>query len=137
MLLPLLAAAGCPTDNERDTDLPLLTGLTFEGAARDNPRVLLFHVDFRDSGADLNQGTLSPLLNGVPVLSEPLLLTDLMDRSGVPSNATAGTLLFELEVVITDQSRAEAGSTFDVGVVATDGAGHESNRPTVTLEISY
>jgi len=138
-LLVLLGTA-CPmTDQEKDTTLPLFTSLSFDGVAPENSRVLLFHVDFRDSDGDLAAGTLAPLINGKTTGDEPASLRELMLANGLPLDAVSGTLEFVLEVQLSDDpaSLPESGSTFDVGVLATDGAGHESNQPTVTLELSH
>ena len=136
-LLALALLGGCPNEQERDPTMPLLTALGYEGAARDNARVLLFRVDFRDQDSDLSAGTLTILLNGKPALADPLELQELFINSGLALNAQSGTLLFELQLDIPDDNRPPAGSTFTVGVMATDAAGQQSNSPTVTLEISY
>jgi hypothetical protein len=132
-----LSLCGCPNAQERDAGLPLMTALTYEGAARDNARVLLFRVDFRDEDGDLSAGNLAVLINGKTALADPLSMKDLFIKSGLPLNAQNGTLLFEVQMDIRDDAPPESGSVFSVGVLATDGAGQESNRPTVTLEISY
>ncbi len=143
-VLPVLALlglawplAGCLSEQERDQNLPLLTGLTFDGQAAGNGRVLLFSVDFRDGDRDLAAGTFVPLINDKPSVAEPLPLDAMLLKSNLPLDTRAGRLEFELEVKIDDQDRPPKGATFKVGVQVTDGAGHPSNIPTVTLEIGY
>lgn len=137
LCLPLLAGCTPPIAQERDTNLPLLTGLHLDGQAQGNARVLLLSVDFRDADRDLSAGSFIPLINGMPSVQDPLELRPLFLRSGLDMNARAGHLELELEIRLPEDNPPRAGSTFDVGLVVTDGAGHESNRPKATLEISY
>jgi hypothetical protein len=139
-LVVLAAAAllGCnQKPQEKDKNMPLLTGLLMEGVAQDNNRVLLFSVDFRDEDRDLSQGTYTPLINGEPGVSQSLPLKGIFLKRNLPLDATTGKLEIELEVKIPDDNRPAAGSTFDVGIQVQDGAGHLSNIPTVTVEITY
>jgi hypothetical protein len=122
---------------ELNPELPLLTELTFDGVAPTNPLVLLFRVGFRDSDEDLSQGTLTLIINGEPSEATAIGLQELFTATGLPLTTVAGTLEFVLEVQLTVNSLPTPGSTFDVGVQAVDGAGHESNTPTVTLQIDY
>ncbi|MBI5493943.1 MAG: hypothetical protein HY904_02885 [Deltaproteobacteria bacterium] len=134
-----LACAACtpPTEQENNPDLPLLTALTLDGQAADNERVLLFSVDFRDADRDLAAGDFAPLINGAPAVQNALPLAPVFLRSGLAADARAGRMQFELEIAIPDDDPPRAGSTFTVGILAHDGAGHASNQPQVTLEISY
>lgn len=137
MLLALGGALGCPNAQERNPDLPLLTNLTFEGVARDNAQVLLFNVKFRDEDGDLGAGSLNILINDKSGNTDPIPMEELFRKSGLPSNASEGTLLFELQVDIPADERPAAGSMFTIGVEARDGSSNQSNRPTVRLEINY
>ena len=118
---------------------PLIHEFTFDGQATQNPLVLLFSLRFEDADGDLGDGDLRPLVNGRPTDEQPLAILDLMLVAGLAPDATGGTLSFELEVELdlAPASRPAAGSTFTVGAELTDGAGRESNRPSVTLRIDY
>lgn len=140
-LLPMLVACmvggSCLSSQQRDTTLPLLTGLQFDGVAPESPTVLLFHVDFRDSDGNLSAGTLTPYINGKATGESPAQLKELFLENNLALDTPAGTLEFVLEIQIAGDSRPESGSHFDVGFRVTDGDGNESNEPTVTLEIHY
>ena len=127
----------CSPTPEWDTTIPLLSGFRFDGAARENPTVLLFQVDVRDSDGDLGGGTLEPLINGRTTGDTPLSMRELMRMNGLAPDAQSGRLELSLEVQLAPGEPPPAGSRFDVGVRVTDGSGHQSNTPTVTLEISY
>src|SRR4051812_20587009 len=72
---------------------PVLTRLTFEGSAVDNPNVLLFHVAFDDVDGDLSSGTLQTFINGKTATDAPMDLKEVFLRSGLsaPSSAPALT----------------------------------------------
>ena len=99
--------------------------------------MLLFSLHFRDADRDLSAGTYTPLINQKPSVSNPQPLAPLFLRNNLSLDAAEGRLEIELEVKIPDDDRPAAGSTFDVGLQLRDGAGHLSNVPTVTVEISY
>lgn len=118
---------------------PVVHALSYDGQAQQNPLVLLFSLQFEDADGDLGDGTLRPLVNGRPTEEEPLAMLDLLLTAGLALNAAAGTVTFELEVEmdLDPATRPKEGSTFTVGTELTDAAGHQSNRPSVTLRIDY
>lgn len=133
----LVLAGGCPSEQQRDTRLPLLTGLEFDGAAAESPTVLLFHADFRDSDGNLGAGELQPYINGKAAGDALLPLRDVFIDSGVPLDATVGTLQLVLEVQLSAGNLPQEGARFDVGFKVTDADGNGSNVPASTLEIYY
>jgi hypothetical protein len=137
VVLAVLGAGSCLSAQQRDPTMPLLTGLGFDGVSPENPTVLLFHVDFRDSDGDLAAGTLTPLVNGRATSDTPLSIRDIFLDDGMALDTPAGTLRFALEVQVASGAEPESGSRFDVGFQARDGAGKTSNAPTCTLEILY
>lgn len=130
--LAALAAACGPDENA-----PILTHLRCANADRcqspQNPFLLELAVDFSDPDGDFATG------NGiVRVLVDDKVrqvssASQWFTFSGLEPAATRGTLRFDLEVEL---STVEDGQLFVIGVDATDAQGHESNRPTLSMEVS-
>jgi hypothetical protein len=127
----LVALMGCG-----DGVTPSLSGLRFDGQAEDSASVLLFSVDFHDGDSDLGGGTLEVFLDGEPTRAGPLDLAPLFLRSGLALDATDGSLRFVLELAPASSSQPPPGTTFSLGVRATDAAAHTSPTDAISLRLT-
>ena len=119
--------AGCD-----DGVTPALSNFRFDGAAEDSPLVLLLSVDFHDGDGDLSGGAMETFIDQEPPSAGALDLTTLFLENGVGLGANDGTLGFVLELAF-GATLPESGSTFTLGVRATDAAKHTS--PTQEIKI--
>jgi hypothetical protein len=132
LLLVLLGHATACDDGFK----PSLSNFAFDGQARDSPTVLLLSTDFHDGDGDLGQGTLETFIDSRPTNAGNLALPTLFAQSGLDLSATDGDLQFVLEVNLGESSPA-SGSTFKLGVRATDAAGNSSPTSEITLQLTY
>ena len=115
---------------------PSLSNLRYDGPARDSATVLLLSVDFHDGDGDLGRGRLGTFIDGEPTSAGALDLLPIFLRSDLAANATDGTLGFVLELSI-GASPPPSGTTFHLGVRATDVAGHASSTVEIPLTLTY
>ncbi len=131
VLVAVSLAGGCD-----DGFSPSLSNLRFDGPAKDSATVLLLSVDFFDGDGDLGRGVLETFIDGEPTSAGPIDLLPLFVRSDLPANATEGTLEFVLELSL-GSSPPPSGTTFRLGVRATDVSGHASSTVEVPLALTY
>lgn len=131
-LLVLLALATACDDGFT----PSLSNFAFDGLARDSPTVLLLSTDFHDGDGDLGGGTLETFIDQRPTDAGTLALPTLFAQSGLDPAATEGDLQFVLELNLND-TLPPSGSTFKLGVRATDAAGNSSPTSEITLQLTY
>lgn len=132
---PVLAACAVVAACD-DGFSPALSNLRFDGPAKDSATVLLLSVDFHDGDGDLGRGTLATFIDGEPTSAGALDLLPIFLRSGLPVNATEGTLQFVLELAL-GASPPPSGTTFHLGVRATDIAEHTSATDEIPLTLTY
>jgi hypothetical protein len=125
------ALSGCD-----DGVTPILSNLRFDGPAKDSATVLLLSVDFHDSTGDLGNGALETFIDSTPTSAGALDLVPIFLRSDVPIDATDGTLQFVLELSL-GASPPPSGTTFHLGVRATDVAGNTSSTVEIPLTLTY
>lgn len=128
----LLALAACGPHEMA----PILTGLRCADPQHcqetTNPFLLRLEVDFDDPDGDFAMGTgaINLTIDGVNQDTRPA--EDYFERSSLERQARTGTLRFDLEV---EFKGVEDGLEFVVGVDGVDAQGHQSNNPTLTLEM--
>ena len=112
---------------------PKLTSLRCQAACQsaEDPFQLKLAVDFADPTGTLSTGVVTVKVN--TTTQAVLQLSSVFKASGVDPAATSGTLRLSPDVVL---QTVQAGQTFDVSIVATDGDGAGSNEPKLTLGIS-
>lgn len=135
MLLALALCAGCPQACS-DGMTPQVTDLRMTGQAPDSTTVMLMEADFFDPDGDLGQGSLETFIDANPTSLGGLAMQPIFVRSGVPLDATEGTLSFVLELSVAG-ALPESGTQFSLGVVVTDAADHSSERAEARVELSY
>jgi hypothetical protein len=133
---PLLLLLLAPISACDDGFTPSLSNFAFDGQARDSPTVLLLSTDFHDANGDLGLGALETFIDSRPTDAGALPLAPLFAQSGLEVDATDGDLQFVLELNLT-VSAPESGSTFKLGVRATDAAGNSSPTSEITLQLTY
>ena len=131
VLTTCAVVAGCD-----DGFSPSLSNLRFDGPAKDSATVLLLSVDFHDGDGDLGRGTLATFIDGEPTSAGALELLPIFLRSELPVNATDGTLQFVLELAL-GGSPPPSGTSFHLGVRATDIAEHPSATDEIPLTLTY
>ncbi len=99
---------------------PSLHDFRFDGTAPDSNSVLLMSVGFHDGDGDLSAGSLETFINQRPTSAGALPLLPIFLRSGVPENATDGRLQFVLEINAASQGLPPSGTSFRLGIRATD-----------------
>jgi hypothetical protein len=115
---------------------PQVTDLRMTGQAPDSTTVMLMEADFFDPDGDLGQGLLDTFLDGNPTSLGGLSLQTIFVQSGVPLDATDGTLSFVLELSVAG-ALPESGSQFSLGIVVTDVEDHRSERAETRIELTY
>lgn len=123
-------ASGCD-----DGVTPNLSNFRFDGAAEDSPLVLLLSVDFYDGDGDLSGGALQTFIDQSPTSAGALDLTTLFLENGVGLGANEGSLGFVLELAFAS-GVPESGSTFVLGVRATDAGGNTSATRELKLKLT-
>jgi hypothetical protein len=125
--LLLLLLAGCGKG-------PHLTNLRCRAAAcqgNEDPLKLLLAVDFSDDTGTLDKGALDLRVNGGS--QQRVSLADIFAAQGIAPGTKKGTLQIDDDITL---DRMSQGQQFSVSVVATDGQGHDSNEPNLTLKLT-
>lgn len=132
LLAPVLVMLGCD-----DGFTPSLSNFTFDGAARDSPTVLLLSTDFHDGDGNLGGGLLETFIDARPTGAGALEMAPLFAQSGLQQDATDGDLQFVLELNVNNSAAPPSGSTFKLGIRATDEDFNSSSTSEITISISY
>lgn len=128
----LLVAACGPDENA-----PILTRLRCADPHRcqsiANPFLLELMVDFSDPDGDFGAvgGMIDLLVDDKVQATRPA--ADYFASTGVDPRSIQGSLRFDLEVSFRS---IQDGTQFVVAVAAKDARGHESNQPTLTMELN-
>jgi len=130
MSLGLPACGGDDPDNWTATR-PRIDEVEFVGQSPRDPLGLQFMLRFTDSDADLGLGRLKLSVSGVP--SGQIELPELFagQRPPLAQDVTEG----EFEVLVRLAQTPDSGQQVSIGFVLEDGAGQNSNEPTVTLAV--
>ena len=96
----------------------------------EDPLKLLLAVDFADESGSLDKGALELRLNGAT--QQIISLADVFAAQGLAAGARKGTIALDDDLVL---DRIGPGQQVSVGLLATDGAGHDSNQPTLTFTL--
>ena len=124
-------AVGCD-----DGVTPSLSNFHFDGPAADSQTVLLLSTDFHDGNGDLSAGTLETFIDARPTSAGDLPLLPLFVFSGLPENATDGHLEFVLELNVAGDAAPASGSSFRLGIRATDAELNSSSTSEITLRLT-
>ena len=124
-------AVGCD-----DGVTPSLSNFHFDGPAPDSQTVLLLSTDFHDGDGDLSAGTLETFIDARPTNAGALPLLPLFAFSGLPENATDGHLDFVLELNVGGDAAPASGSSFRLGIRATDAELNSSSTSELTLRLT-
>jgi hypothetical protein len=116
---------------------PSLSGFRFDGASPDSATVLLLSTGFHDGDGDLSSGSLETFIDARPTSAGALPLLPMFLQSGVAENATDGRLEFVLELNVAEGSAPPSGSSFKLGIRATDAALNSSSTSEITLRLTY
>lgn len=128
-LLGFVGLTGCD-----DGVTPQLSDFRFDGAAEDSPLVLLLSVDFHDGDGDLSGGSMETFIDQQSTSAGALDLTTLFLENDVGFGANDGTLGFVLELAF-GSGLPESGSTFTLGVRATDAAQNTSSTQEIKIKL--
>lgn len=131
----LLGSTAC-TSLYSDGQTPQILDLRMMGQAPDASTVMLIEADFFDPDGDLGEGALETFIDANPTSLGGLAMLPIFVHSGVPLDATEGTLSFVLELSLAE-TLPESGTQFSLGVVVTDAAQHSSERRDTRIALTY
>ena len=96
----------------------------------EDPFRVLLAVDFDDQTGTLDKGALDLRVNGGT--QAQVALQDLFAAQGLVPGTRKGTLQVDEEFVL---DRVTQGESVQVGLLATDGQGRDSNEPSLTFTL--
>jgi len=115
---------------------PSLQDFRFDGPASDSASVLLLSTGFVDPDGDLAGGSLETFIDQRPTSAGALPLLPIFLASDVPENATEGRLRFVLELNVATQGVPPVGTTFRLGIRATDSEQNSSSTSEIGLTLT-
>jgi hypothetical protein len=113
---------------------PQLTNLRCRGTdcqSKEDPLKLLLAVDFSDDTGSLDKGALDLRVNGGS--QQTVALADIFAAQGIAAGTKKGTLQIDDAISL---DRISPGQQVSVSMVATNGQGHDSNEPSLTLKVT-
>jgi hypothetical protein len=96
----------------------------------EDPLKLLLAVDFIDDSGTLDKGALDQRVNGSS--QRTVKLAGVFTAQGIAPGTKRGTLLIDDDIAL---DRITQGAQVQVGMVATNGQGKDSNEPTITFTL--
>jgi hypothetical protein len=96
----------------------------------EDPFRLQLAVDFDDPTGTLSAGALDLRVNGST--QNAVALRDVFNAQQLALDARSGTLQIDDDVLL---SQVKNGASFTVSFLATNGAGQDSNEPTLTFQV--
>jgi hypothetical protein len=96
----------------------------------EDPLRVLLAVDFDDPSGTLASGSLELRVDGRTQIA--VALRDIFNLQGLAADARTGTLQIDDDVLL---SSIKDGTQFKLSLLATNGQGHDSNEPSMSITV--